>query len=289
MTSENLGHALTMKISSLSQSSLNQEARHATTGPIADSLEAGLSVDGLVDVDFDFDGWSSQISPSNLPFDAAWPLLAAEMLPPFPASDASSHSCLLPNFTPSSSGLSPLLQDYETATASFPDTYLLPIPALGLLRACLIIAKRLGIATQLWDCASVSPFYVGSSLSLDNTSEDSVGSTIGSLGVDIDIASLPENLRPTRTQYLLPHHPLLDILPWPSVRDKLIMFFAQPAGLRPESLGRQQLVEDLEDEAEGVVVRGGQTEPWEVDSWEIGKALEKRWWFVLDTKVKRRR
>ena len=289
MPSENLGHALKMKISSLSQPSLNQEACRATTGPIVDSLEAGLDVDGLVDVDFDFDGWSSQISPSDLPLDVTWQLLTAEMLPPFPASDASSHSGLLPNFIPSSSGLAPLLQDYETATTSFPDTYLLPIPALGLLRACLTIAKRLGIAMQLWDCNSVSPFYVGSSPSLDNYSEDSVSSTISSLGADIDIASLPENLRPTRTQYLLPHHPILDILPWPSVRDKLIMFFAQPAELRPASLGREQLVEDLEDEAEGVVVRGGQTEPWEVDSWEIGKALEKRWWFVLDTKVKRRR
>lgn len=67
------------------------------------------------------------------------------------------------------------------------------------------------------------------------------------------------------------------------------MYFCQPVGLRPAELGMGQLVADLEDEAEGVVVRVGGTEPWEVKNWEVGRALEKRWWFVLDAKVKRRR
>jgi Domain of unknown function (DUF3425) len=105
----------------------------------------------------------------------------------------------------------------------------------------------------------------------------------------VDVAALPENLRPTRTQRLVPHHPLLDILPWPGVRDKLILFFAQPVGVRPPGLDRGQLVADLEDEAEGVVVRAEGMEPWEMGSWEVGKAIEKRWWFVLDSKVRRRR
>lgn len=34
--------------------------------------------------------------------------------------------------------------------------------------------------------------------------------------------SLPPNLHPVREQILIPHHPALDALLWPSVREKLI-------------------------------------------------------------------
>jgi hypothetical protein len=288
-TSENLEYALKRKMSGRAQMPPDREDHHVAIGAIADSIEADVTGDRLVDDNFDFDDWSSQIIPRDLPLDITWPILDAETLSPFPASNALSRNDLLPSPASMSPNLVPLLQDYQTATTSFPDTYLLPIPALGLLRACLTIAKRLGIAMQLWDCTSVSPFYVGPSPAKGNCSETSANRGIGGLGIDIDITSLPKNLQPTRTQCLLPHHPLLDVLPWPSVRDKLIMYFAQPEGLRPADLGMEQLVGDLEDEAEGVVVRAGQTEPWDVESWEVGKALEKRWWFVLDSKVKRRR
>lgn len=270
-----LEYGLTRRQSPLSESSSDQGAHQIPS----------LITDCNIDIDYDFDTWDPQILPPDLPLDVAWSLLDTELLPPVPASDTSSDVSLVPNSRRSASAVTSLLQDYEAATTSFPDTYLLPIPALTLLRACLTIATRLGVAMQLWDCGSISPFYAGSCPPLRHAAE-SFGC---SNGTDVDIASLPENLRPTRTQQQLPHHPLLDILPWPSVRDKLIMCLAQPAELRPARLGMEQLVADLEDEAEGVVVKAGGTGPWDVEKWEVGKALETRWWFVLDAKVKRRR
>jgi hypothetical protein len=263
------------------ESSLGPEVPLPAFGGDADSLEADPTAEAGIDIDFDFDDWSSQIMRPDLPSDIIWPLLPwplldTDPLPPLPELNLPSDMFR----APLSPNLAPLLQDYQTANTSFPDTYLLPIPALTLLRACVTIATRLGIAMQVWDCSSKSPFYVGS---------DSVSDISASSGMGVDVAALPENLRPTRTQRLVPHHPLLDILPWPGVRDKLILFFAQPVGVRPPGLDRGQLVADLEDEAEGVVVRAEGMEPWEMGSWEVGKAIEKRWWFVLDSKVRRRR
>jgi hypothetical protein len=122
---------------------------------------------------------------------------------------------------------------------------------------------------QLWDCSSISPFYTGTSPYIDNAGDSTNNSTNNSTTSGIDIASLTENLRPTRTQRLLPHHPLLDILPWPRVRDNLIIFFAQPVTVRPAGLDMGQLVADLEDDAEGVVVRAGGTGrgKWGVGRW----------------------
>jgi hypothetical protein len=278
-TPGSVGYGLTRRQSSRSESSSDHQV---------DQLP-DLNTDHNVDIDYNFKSWDPQILLPDLPLDFAWPLLDTELLPPFPSSDTSSDVSLVPVSRQSASIVTSLLQDYEAATTSFPDTYLLPIPALTLLRACLTIATRLGIAMQLWDCNSLSPFYAGSCPPLEHAAESSASSSGSSNGTDVDIASLPENLRPTRTQRQLPHHPLLDILPWPSVRDKLIMCFAQPAELRPARLGMEQLVADLEDEADGVVVKAGGAGPWEVERWEVGKALEKRWWFVLDAKVKRRR
>jgi hypothetical protein len=272
-----------------SGSSTDQELHQPPIGTNDNTLEADLITDYCNDINFDFDSWNAQIIRSDMPPNIRWPLLDRESLPPLPILNASSDIFLARSPPSSTVTMATLFQDHEVATTSFPDTSLLPIPALTLLHASLTIAARLGIAMQIWDCASISPFYTRYCPSLDDASENSVSSTTCGSGIDIDIASLPENLRPTRTQRLLSHHPLLDILPWPSVRDKLIMYFSQPVGLRPAELGMGQLVADLEDEAEGVVVRAGGTEPWEVKNWEVGRALEKRWWFVLDAKVKRRR
>jgi Domain of unknown function (DUF3425) len=240
-------------------------------------------------VDGDLDSWDSQVMHIDLPLDMDWSLLDTDLSVLLATQDASSDISFLPNFTPPDSIAAPLLQDCEVASTTFPDTYLLPIPELALLRACLTVATRLGISMLIWDCESISPFYLGSAMSPGISGDNFASGSSCSSGLDVDISSLPENLQPTRTQRLLPHHPMLDILPWPTVRDKLIMFFSQPPELRPANISMGQLVEDLEDEADGVVVKGGGTGPWDADSWEVGKALEKRWWFALDSKVKRRR
>lgn len=238
--------------------------------------------------DGDFDSWDPQAMHMNPPLDMDWSLLDKDSSILFATQDASSDIPFLTNFAPADSIAAPLLQNYEVASTTFSDTHLLPIPALTLLGACLTIATRLGISMLIWDCESMSPFYLGADLSPRISGDHSVSRSSCSSGLDVDISSLPANMQPTRIQRLLPHHPMLDILPWPTVRDKLIMCFLQPPELRPSNISMGQLVEDLEDEADGVVVREGGTGPWDANIWEVGKALEKRWWFALDSNVKRR-
>ncbi|KAL9944547.1 hypothetical protein D7B24_001933 [Verticillium nonalfalfae] len=148
----------------------------------------------------------------------------------------------------------------------FTDRYLLPIADLTLLRAFLSIADRLGCASELWSPTSNSPFNKG-------------GGTPAAL--------LPPNFRPTPTQMQLPHHPMLDFLPWPSVRDRIISIFNMPEAMRPpgarDALAPIQFAYDLEDEAEGVRIWGG--DPYDATGWEVGQTFFERWWFIFDRDV----
>ncbi|RMZ82117.1 hypothetical protein DV737_g2216, partial [Chaetothyriales sp. CBS 132003] len=101
---------------------------------------------------------------------------------------------------------------------------------------------------------------------------------------------LPDNLRPTRAQLTHPHHPLLDLLPWPSVREKLVLIFSLPAEKRPPCAASPtallELVYDIEDSAEGVRIWGD--DPCSDKSWEVGEKVFVNWWWALDRDVIRR-
>lgn len=75
---------------------------------------------------------------------------------------------------------------------SFPDTCLLPVPELTILRAFVRIATRLGCKDSLWDINSTSPFFANPSASTSH---------------------LPKTWQPTPSQMLVHHHPFLDFLP----------------------------------------------------------------------------
>ena len=174
--------------------------------------------------------------------------------------------------------LASTLQDHQSSTFTFPDDHLIEVPTLSLLRAALIVATRLGVADKIWDVTCVSPFYTGPSktpLSLENTP------------LPPPISSLPTHLHPTPTQRQFPHHPLLDLFPWPTVRDKLIQVFSVPAEFRPpaaaDPLALINLVYDMEDPAEGMRVGGA--DPFEPGGWEIGQAMFEKWWWAFDGKV----
>lgn len=148
----------------------------------------------------------------------------------------------------------------------FPDEVNLPMLELNLLRGAMAIAKRLQVDTLVWSLESTSPFYNASASTYNH---------------------LPINLRPTAVQLNNPHHPALDILPWPSVRDRLILVFSQPEDLRPPSArgptGLVDFVYDLEDPAEGVRIWGD--DPYSDEYWEVGEKLFKNWWWALDGRV----
>ena len=159
----------------------------------------------------------------------------------------------------------------ETSIYSFPDEAHLPVVELNLLRGAMAIATRLNIGQIIWSLDSTSPF-TDPSMALANFNH------------------LPRNLRPTRTQLSQPHHPVLDLLPWPTVRDKLIIVFSQPADIRPQTAASPtalvELVYDIEDSAEGVRIWG--EDPYSDQSWEVGEKLFKNWWWALDRAVVRR-
>lgn len=106
---------------------------------------------------------------------------------------------------------------------------------------------------------------------------------------------------------------MLDLLPWPSVRDKLICILSLPSSFRPSvaqeddeeeeilspisqgfKQGRAitQLIEDLDDPQDGAGLRvHGNFTKWGdgnellEDAWEIGDHLYQKWWWCFDLKI----
>jgi hypothetical protein len=209
---------------------------------------------------------------------------------------------LLPSFHSSQStnnpagdcSLSDRLQTYQSATFSFPDDHLLEISSLTLLNAAMKVAQRLNIAGILWDLTATSPFYQGpesqtisSPPSLLSGSSSPSPTASSPDGTD-DVIELPRHLEPTTSQRLIPHHPILDLLPWPSTRDKLIQVFHLPPEMRPKSaqdpIGLLRFVYDMEDvSGEGIKVRGG--DPFAPEAWEVGQVVFERWWWAFDGEI----
>ena len=194
------------------------------------------------------------------------------------------------------------LQDYQSSNFTFPDDHLLQVPSLTLLSAAVRVAQRLGIGDCLWDIAAVSPFHrprvytqsstssppcslPPSSTSSTTQTSDPSQTSDGAETDNIDLGTLPEHLRPTRTQVLISHHPILDLLPWPTVRDKLIQVFNLPVNLRPKSaqdpMGLVRLVYDMEDGG-GEGIRVHSSDPFEAAGWEIGQLMFERWWWAFE-------
>ena len=166
-----------------------------------------------------------------------------------------------------------------TDTHYFPDEANLEVLELSLLRAAVSIAKRLNIEELIWSLTSTSPFTTAMS------SQFNVPSTSFT-----QYRHLPPNLQPTVTQLSQPHHPILDLLPWPTVRDKLILVFTQPPDVRPKAAKSPtallEFVYDIEDSAEGVRIWGD--DPHSDQSWEVGEKVFSNWWWAFDGDVIRR-
>uniref|UniRef100_A0A093VDE9 Uncharacterized protein n=1 Tax=Talaromyces marneffei PM1 TaxID=1077442 RepID=A0A093VDE9_TALMA len=205
-----------------------------------------------------------------------------------------SHSRMCDDTTfPCDVDISSELQTSEAATFTFPDDRLLEVPSLVLLKAALQIAQRLNIADLIWDLGANSPFYQGhtfpdSATSSPSSHAPSLQTPSLTINTDSSSAILPAHLRPTTTQILIPHHPILDLLPWPSTRDKLIRVFNLPPHLRPKSaqspMGLVQLVQDMEDDS-GEGVRPDSCDPFETCGWEIGQLMFEKWWWAFETEV----
>ncbi|EEQ30692.1 hypothetical protein McanMca71_000619 [Microsporum canis] len=174
--------------------------------------------------------------------------------------------------------LSSALQSFQSSNFTFPDDKILDVPPLTLLRAMLTIATRLNLTDHIWNITGISPFYTGS------TDIDVNGAQPR---LSLNLEDIPKNFQPTPTQRLVPHHALLDLLPWPSARDKLIQVFSLPVQLRPpaaaDPMGLMGLVYDIEDAGEGLRVSG--PDPFSSEMWEVGQLVFQRWWWAFEGSI----
>ncbi|KAH7403596.1 hypothetical protein BKA64DRAFT_669420 [Cadophora sp. MPI-SDFR-AT-0126] len=105
-------------------------------------------------------------------------------------------------------------------------------------------------------------------------------SQLVSEGIDVQAHnSLPLSLKPTCLQLMENHHPWIDILPFPEIRDNLLR--------RDEtSYDKRELCRDLrgfqviEDGYGGMVAW---KDPWDLQGWEVTQAFASKWpWVIKD-------
>ncbi|KAK4081531.1 uncharacterized protein Triagg1_2272 [Trichoderma aggressivum f. europaeum] len=241
----------------------------SSQSPIAGSLN---------EIDLGLAGWTTTMFSNNVGSDSSIPFLLSSTVN---SSDFSSASItgsgeggfIFSNSERLDGNLTDVMPPAWDSTSpssssdgSFADSYLLPVHELTLLRAVLRISERIGCGQQVWNLEAVSPF---------------------SQGIATPSEQLPAAWKPTASQLLVSHHPMLDFLPWPEVRDRVIHIFSMPDEMRPpNATGPLALVNfayDFEDNSEGIRIYGG--DPYDPNSWEVGQVLFERWWFIFDRDV----
>lgn len=188
-------------------------------------------------------------------------------LPSFPLVDEEESNTVIPAMGNELS-VRPQTHDQQYC---FPDEAHLEMLELTLLRGCMMVATRLNIQELIWSLTAVSPF-TDPSLSFTHYKH------------------LPSNLQPTIVQLTVPHHPLLDLLPWPKVRDRLILILSQPPESRPPQAASptalMDFVYDVEDSSEGIRLSGN--DPYSANNWEVGEKVFNSWWWIFDRDVLKR-
>ncbi|OGM47719.1 hypothetical protein ABOM_004344 [Aspergillus bombycis] len=138
-----------------------------------------------------------------------------------------------------------------------------------LLRACLHNAQSLGISIKQffsYECMSLcSPFYRPNITMSDDPH---------ALIKNVSSPATPAHLQPTLPQILFPHHPLLDLLPLPSLRARAVML----AATAPTLIDAGDLKRDIVERA-GIICQGEQ--PWEMRSWVAAPWFLKKWKLLL--------
>ncbi len=80
----------------------------------------------------------------------------------------------------------------------------------------------------------------------------------------------PPSLSPTILQLTIPHLPLIDVLPFPFMRDRIL---------------QSQAIFDMDDFRRDILNQGVRCwgrNPWNERGWEFPKEFVEKWWFLLD-------
>jgi hypothetical protein len=92
-------------------------------------------------------------------------------------------------------------------------------------------------------------------------------------GIRAAAANLPAPIAPTLQQQIVPHLTYVDMLPWSSLRDRLL-----------QSLGVINEAEFTRDMLQADLKVWGST-PWDPMAWEVGPEFAARWWFLIDDSI----
>ncbi|TVY91920.1 hypothetical protein LAWI1_G004435 [Lachnellula willkommii] len=160
-----------------------------------------------------------------------------------------------------------------------PDHTLLTLLHFNLIRALTRITLLQGVDPDDMHLDIESPFHI-----------HSAPSTRTSTSTNLSVSELPPNLRPTHMQLAVPHHPKVDVFPFPRFRDNVMV-----AG---DGLDDVELCEDIvfgvderAGERRGDCARsnaGGRTglivwgDPWFQSSWEVDQKFAKKYVGLFD-------
>ena len=87
--------------------------------------------------------------------------------------------------------------------------------------------------------------------------------------------TLPSAIAPTLQQQVVPHQPYVDMLPWSSLRDRILNSLT--------AINESEFVQDMS--SSDLKVWG--STPWDPTGWEIGPEFAKKWWFLMDDGIMR--
>jgi hypothetical protein len=171
-------------------------------------------------------------------------------------------------------------EDTDFDPFSFSDEAYVTTPGLSVIRAHVTILQRMHrncSKIDVWNPFAVSPFYQPNAPSASPPPLAFV---------------LPENYRPTALQKAVKHHPVLDLLPWPSVRSKILHILTLPQEVRPQRAKgdmasvTMQLMFDMKDAGGGLRVWG--SNPFDENNWEVGPVFFQQWWWALNSEIVKR-
>jgi len=165
-------------------------------------------------------------------------------------------------------------QEYVT---SLPDIHRnnIRIKQVLFVAACVANAASLGLPLEALNYDGIeSPFF-----------RDSVSESAAKMACLSDFPDLKTHLQPCATQLMYRHHPYIDVLPFPTFRERLIKL----AYAEEPMIDEDELCTDLKNN--GLICWGsslgggsavtGSGAPWDIRSWEAQDWFMKKWWILI--------
>ena len=108
-----------------------------------------------------------------------------------------------------------------------------------------------------------------------------------SLGYEVN--PCPAQFMPTPLQRRVRHHPIIDVLPWASFRDRFLYVMSLPEAMRPKiargDMGQVTLELMLAVKDAGGGIRVWDSDPFSLESWEIGQIFYSKFWWAIDAEI----